>query len=357
MIHKEKHMPSHPATREQLKEYYGRILQSSKDLKTKACCCDGEPVSSGMQRILSTIAPEILSRSYGCGSPIPDCLAGCTVLDLGCGAGRDAFLLSRLAGPKGKVIGVDMTEEQLTVARSHVEAQMRAYGYEKANVEFRHGYMENLGELGVTDNSVDVVISNCVINLSPDKGAVFSEIFRVLKPGGELFFSDIFAGRRVPDHYQDDPVLHGECLAGALYIEDFRRLLREVGCPDYRVMQKRRVRLDNPAIEEKIGMIDFYAMTVRAFKLDCLEDLCEDFGQSATYRGTIAGHPHAWQLDDHHRLVSGKPMLVCGNTAAMLEETRFGKHFHISGSRAVHFGPFDCSGSGSDSAGASSCGC
>ena len=348
-------MQSHASTHEQLKEYYGKILNSTKDLKSKACCCDGESVSDHIKSILSSIAPEILNRSYGCGSPIPDCLEGCTVLDLGCGAGRDAFLVSRLVGPEGTAIGVDMTDEQLAVARRHVDAQMRAFGYAKANVEFRQGYMENLGALGLADNSVDVVISNCVINLSPDKQAVFAEIFRVLKPGGELHFSDIFAGRRVPEHFKDDPVLHGECLAGALYIEDFRRLLRGIGCADYRIMQKRRVRLDNPAIEEKVGMIDFYSMTVRAFKLDCLEDICEDFGQSATYLGSIPGHPHAWQLDDHHRLVTGKPMLVCGNTAAMLEETRFASHFRVNGDRNIHFGPFDCSGPAAESGG--SCGC
>jgi len=349
-------MQSFPITQEQLQEYYGRILNSSKDLKTKACCCDGEPLSVGMREILKTIAPEILARSYGCGSPIPDCLEGCTVLDLGCGAGRDAFLLSRLVGPEGMVIGVDMTTEQLDLAHSHVDAQMRVFGYGKANVEFRQGYMEDLGALGLADNSVDVVISNCVINLSPDKRSVFAEIFRVLKPGGELCFSDIFAGRRVPDHFQEDPILHGECLAGALYLEDFRRLLREVGCPDYRVMHRRRVQLDNPAVEEKIGMIDFYSLTIRAFKLTCLEDICEDFGQSATYLGAIPGHPHAWSLDDHHRLVTGKPMLVCGNTAAMLEETRFGRYFRIFGDRSTHFGPFDCSTPDFDNPGGP-CGC
>ncbi|MBU4235618.1 MAG: methyltransferase domain-containing protein, partial [Proteobacteria bacterium] len=259
-------------------------------------------------------------------------------------------------GPEGKVIGVDMTEAQLAVARNHVSAQMQTFGYKKPNVEFRQGYMENLSALGLEDNSVDVVISNCVINLSPDKRSVFSEIFRVLKPGGELCFSDIFAGCRVPEHFKEDPILHGECLAGALYLEDFRRLLRVVGCPDYRVMLRRKVQFDNPAVEEKIGMIDFYAMTVRAFKIACLEDICEDFGQSATYLGAIPGHPHAWSLDDHHRLVTGKPMLVCGNTAAMLEETRFGRYFRISGDRSTHFGPFDCSAPAPDNA-SSSCGC
>ena len=343
-------MQSLYTTQEQLQKYYGKILNSSKGLKTKACC-DGEPLSADLKEILSTIAPEILARSYGCGSPIPECLEGCTVLDLGCGVGRDAFLAARLVGPNGKVIGVDMTSEQLAVARSHVDSQMRAFGYGQANVEFHQGYMEDLGELGLADNSVDVVISNCVINLSPDKRAVFSEIFRVLKPGGELYFADIFAGRRIPEHFKEDPVLHGECLAGALYLEDFRRLLREIGCPDYRVMTRRRVALDNPAIEDRIGMIDFYSLTVRAFKLDCLEDICEDYGQGATYLGTIPGHPHAWQLDDHHRQITGKPMLVCGNSAAMLEETRFGRHFRISGNRTTHFGPFDCSVPTADSPG------
>jgi hypothetical protein len=89
-------------------------------------------------------------------------------------------------------------------------------------------------------------------------------------------------------------------------------------------------------------MVDFYSMTVRAFKLACLEDICEDYGQVAYYLGTIPDHPFRFALDDHHTFVTGKPMLVCGNTAAMVEETRFGKHFKISGDRSAHYGPFDC---------------
>ena len=343
-------------SREQLKTYYGKILQSTRDLKTRACCCDGEPMSASVKKLLSAINPEVLARSYGCGSPIPEALTGRTVLDLGCGAGRDVYLVSKLVGPTGSVIGVDMTEEQLVVARSHLDQQMRAFGFAAPNVDFRQGYIEELHELGLADNSIDVVISNCVINLSPDKRTVFAEIFRVLKPGGELYFADIFAGRRVPEQFRDDPVLHGECLAGALYTEDFRRLLEEFGCPDYRVMNKRRVNLDNPETEAKIGMVDFYSLTVRAFKLANLEDRCEDYGQTAVYCGTIPGHPCWFDLDDNHRFESGKPMLVCGNTAAMLEETRFGRYFRISGDRTVHFGPFDCSGPSSDSAD-TSCGC
>ena len=142
------------------------------------------------------------------------------------------------------------------------------------------------------------------------------EIFRVLKPGGELYFSDVFAGRRVPQPLTEDPVVLGECLGGALYIEDFRRILRDVGCVDYRVVSKRRIALSNPEIERKAGMVDFYSVTVRAFKLD-LEDRCEDYGQVATYRGTAWAAPHRFVLDDHHTFVTGKPHPVCGNTAAM----------------------------------------
>jgi SAM-dependent methyltransferase len=219
---------------------------------------------------------------------------------------------------------------------------MEKFGYRKPNVEFRKGYIENLREIGIEDNSVDVVMSNCVINLSLDKKKVFSEIFRVLKRGGELYFSDVFTGRRVPEHLRNDPLLHGECLGGAMYIEDFRRMLRETGCPDYRVTAMHKIKIGNPIIEVKAGVVDFYSRTVRAFKLDTLEDICEDYGQVALYRGTIPGYSHSFELDDHHRFIKGKPMLVSGNTASMLQETRFAKHFQVTGDRSVHYGPFDC---------------
>jgi len=169
----------------------------------------------------------------------------------------------------------DLTPEQLEVAERNVPSQMARFGYAEANTEFHQGYREDLGALGIEDESVDVVISNCVINLSPDKQRVFAEIFRVPKPGGELYFSDVFAGRRVRTHLRSDPVLHGECLAGALYFEDFRRMLRDVGRLDCRRLSTRPVSIDDADIEARIGMVDFYSVTVRALKLP-LEDLCED---------------------------------------------------------------------------------
>jgi SAM-dependent methyltransferase len=227
-----------------------------------------------------------------------------------------------------------MTPEQLAVARKHTAFHADKLGY--ANVDFREGFIEDLHALGVADNSVDLVVSNCVINLSPDKPRVFRELFRVLKPGGELYFSDVFADRRIPAPLAGDPVL-----LGALYLEDFRRLMAEVGCADIRFASRSRLALRNPEIERKIGFVNFESITVRAFKL-ALEDLCEDYGQIATYLGTLPECPHAFDLDDHHHFAAGKPMLICGNTADMLGQTRYARHFRVTGDKAVHFGLFDC---------------
>jgi radical SAM/Cys-rich protein len=334
------------SNKEAVKEYYGKILRGTKDLKTSACCTI-DSILPHHRDILNKIHLDIINRFYGCGFPIPPVLKDCTVLDLGCGTGRDVYIVSALVGSNGFVIGVDMTNEQLEVARKYINYHMEKFSFPRPNVEFRKGYIENLKDIGIEDDSVDVVISNCVINLSLDKKSVFSEIFRVLKPGGEIYFSDVFTRSRMPKHLKLDLILYGECLGGALYIEDFRRILRKVGCLDYRVVSKRKITLNNPDIEAKVGMIDFYSMTIRAFKLNSLEDICEDYGQVATYLGTIPKNPHQFIFDDHHIFKTGKPELICGNTASMLQETRYSKHFNIMGDRSVHYGPFPC-GSVSD---------
>lgn len=324
-----------------VRSYYGTELKTNQDLKTDACCT-GEDLSPTLKRIFAELEDEILARFYGCGSPLPPALEGQTVLDMGCGTGRDAYTAAKLAGPNGHVIGVDMTPEQLEVAERYREPQMKKFGLDPDAIEFKLGPMEDLAALGIADHSVDVVISNCVLNLSADKPKVFSEIFRVLKPGGELFFSDVFADRRIPEELKSDPVLHGECLAGAMYREDFRRLLAEVGCKDARILTTRPLVIGDPAIEALIGMIPFHAETVRAFALPNLEDRCEDYGQTATYLGTIPDAPHRFDLDDHHCFQTGKPMLVCGNSADMISKTRYRHHFEVTGDRSVHFGLFDC---------------
>lgn len=329
-------------THESVQDYYGKVLHDSKDLKTNACCSlDAMP--EHLKGLLRDIEPEVLERFYGCGAPVPTALEGCTVLDLGCGTGRDVFLASKLVGPAGHVVGVDMTAEQLEVARRCLPKQMARYGYDKPNVTFHRGYIEDLGALGIQDNSVDVVISDCVINLSSHKEQVFKEVFRVLKPGGELYFSDVVSDRRLPEHLMNDPVLLGECLAGAMYHEDFRRLMADLGCPDVRKVSTTPITINHADIEAKIGMAKFYSITYRVFKLDSLENRCEDYGQVAYYLGTLPEYPHEFRLDDHHVFETGKPTLTCGNTTAMLEDTRYSSHFRIEGDRKTHFGLFNCS--------------
>jgi len=328
------------ATIEAVREYYGSALKSSADLKTTACCAAEAPAPH-LASILERIHPEVTERFYGCGCPLPPALEGATVLDLGCGSGRDCYMLSSLVGPEGSVIGIDMTPEQLEVARRHRPFHAEAFGHPASNIEFVEGYIEDLAAAGVADESVDVVVSNCVLNLSPDKPRVFAEIWRALRPGGELYFADVFADRRVPAELAADPVLGGECLGGAMYVEDFRRLLAGVGGLDARVCASSPIAVEDDRLARRIGMIGFRSMTVRAFKL-ALEDRCEDYGQVAWYLGTLPEHPHAFELDDHHRFETGRPLLVCGNTAEMLTATRYAPHFRVDGDRSVHHGLFDC---------------
>lgn len=338
-----------------VKGYYGSVLSGAADLKTGTCCCN-ETIPQPHRAVLATLDEEVLDRFYGCGSPIPPLIAGKRVLDLGCGAGRDAFLLSALVGPTGSVVGVDFTAAQLDVARRHRDVHAARIGLPHSNVDFRLGAIEDLAAAGIADASVDVVVSNCVINLSDDKERVFSEIRRVLRPGGELYFSDVFADRRMPAALARDPILLGECMGGALYVEDFRRLMRRVGFADHRVVASRPVSIDNAEIEARVGNVGFSATTVRAFALSTLEDACEDYGQVAIYLGTIPEHPHRFDLDDHHAFVTGRPMLVCGNTAAMVGETRFAPHFRVIGDRSTHFGAFACSPRAGDATDGD-CGC
>lgn len=167
---------------------------------------------------------------------------------------------------------------------------------------------------------MDLVISNCVVNLSPDKRAVLREVFRVLASGGEFYFSDVYADRRLPAALRADPLLVGECLGGALYIEDFRRLCAETGFADVRVLSRAPIAVTDATLAERLGEARFFSVTHRLFKLPPgrLETLCEDYGQVATYKGTIPGAASAYSLDDHHRFERGKPALVCGNTASMV---------------------------------------
>lgn len=343
---------------EEIKKYYSNVtVKEQGEMATHTCACGPECMPAYIRKILADIPEEITTRFYGCGSPLPAALEGCTVLDLGCGTGRDVYLASKLIGPTGKVIGIDMNADQLAVAEAHHAEMAEKWGYD--NVEFKQGYIEALDELGIEDGSVDVVISNCVINLSPDKKAVFDEIWRVLSYGGELYFSDIFADRRIPEEVSSSPLLVGECLGGAIYIEDFRRLMRRCGWEDFRYVKSRAATIDNDEVEALIGNIQFSKRTVRAFKLpDIQEDICEEYGQTAIYNGGIEGSENYFDLDDHHRFFKGLRLDVCGNSCSYVQNTRFGKYFTVYGDRSIHFGPFEgCGNAPAVGGGDGGCGC
>ena len=215
--------------RAEVATYYGETLQTSDDLKTSACCTPNA-LPKAVKDVLRSVPDEIKAKYYGCGSPLPAGIEGLRVLDLGSGSGRDCYVASALVGPRGTVTGVDMTDAQLDVAKSHVEEYTaNVLKYDAPNMRFVKGQIEYLDEAGIEDGAVDLIISNCVINLSPDKARVLSEAYRVLADGGEFYFSDVYCDRRLPQHVRENEVLYGECLAGALYIEDFRRLCAAAG--------------------------------------------------------------------------------------------------------------------------------
>lgn len=181
-----------------------------------------------------------------------------------------------------------------------------------------------------------------MINLSTDKRAVLRDAYRVLRTGGELYFSDVYASRRVSAELVADPVLYGECLSGALYWNDFLALAKECGFGDPRLVEDSTITINNKELEAKLDHIKFFSATYRLFKLPgLLEPDCEDYGQAVIYKGTIARHPHGWGLDNHHFMETGKVFTVCGNTNHMLHDTRFRKHFEFIGDKSTHFGIFD----------------
>lgn len=344
-----------------VKDYYGKQLQSSSDLKTTACC-DFSSIPSWLKPLLSNIHDEVLSRYYGCGLVCPTDLKGKRILDLGSGSGRDVYALAQLVGETGHVVGVDMTEEQLDVANRHLEYHRQKFGYAKSNVTFLQGYIERLDELGLEDNSFDVIVSNCVVNLSPDKDSVIREVYRLLKPGGEFYFSDVYSDRRVPSNVANDPVLYGECLGGAMYWYDFLRLSTGNGFTDPRLVEDRPLEITDERLSKLVGQTRFYSATYRLFKLDGLETACEDYGQAVVYKGSSENQPHAFLLDKHHLIETGKVFPVCGNTYKMLHDTRFNEHFQFIGDFSRHYGVFEGCGSvmpfdqnGSDGSGAGAC--
>lgn len=226
--------------KKQVRKRYARAAKSEASCCAPTACGCGQPGLSGekaSQMIgyspeeLKSV-PEDANLGLGCGNPaaLAGLKKGETVLDLGSGAGIDCFLAAGKVGPAGKVIGVDMTPEMIDRAREN--ARKNGYG----NVEFRLGEIENLP---AADKSVDVMISNCVINLSTDKSQVFREAFRVLRPGGRMMVSDLALRRPLPKAVRESVEAYVACIAGALVRDDYLNAIREAGFKDIEVVSEK----------------------------------------------------------------------------------------------------------------------
>ena len=221
--------------RQAVRDKYGSVAQATDtgcDCSISSCCNPGDvSVALGYSPEQLTAAPEGANMGLGCGNPhaIASLKEGETVLDLGSGGGFDCFLAAQAVGETGRVIGVDVTPEMVSKARQNVAS----VGFK--NIEFRLGEIENLP---VADASVDVIISNCVINLSPEKPRVFREALRVLKPGGRLAISDVVATAQLPDEMKKDLALYAGCVAGAASIDELVDMLREAGFTNIRIQPK-----------------------------------------------------------------------------------------------------------------------
>jgi arsenite methyltransferase len=222
---------SSQTVREQVRRHYGATARGEPSSCGDGCCSSTSADTLGYSAEESAIAPEAANLGLGCGNPlaIASLRAGQVVLDLGSGAGFDCFLAARAVGSSGKVIGVDMTHDMLNKARDNAQKS----GFE--NVEFRLGEIE---ALPIADSSIDVIISNCVINLSPEKQRVFSETFRVLQPGGRLAVADMVATAPLPDDIKSDWAAYTGCMAGASQITELQRMLEASGFKDIKIAPK-----------------------------------------------------------------------------------------------------------------------
>lgn len=281
-------------SRQVVQEFYGK---AAEEPQAELCC----PTSYDRDDI-NHIPQEVLDRFYGCGSPVTMAgpTAGETVVDLGSGGGIDCFIAAKKVGPSGHVIGVDMTDQMLDVANRNKQPVAHNLGYDA--VEFRRGYLERIP---VESKTVDLITSNCVINLSPDKKAVFAEMWRVLKDHGRIVVSDIVSEETVPAHLRVNRMLWGECISGALTEEEFLTQLEQSGFYGLQMLKK--------TYWKEVEGYKFFSVTVRGYKYEKTSG-CVFRGQRAIY----AGPQKAVMDEEGHLFPRGEPVEVCTDTAAKL---------------------------------------
>ncbi|XP_056136667.1 arsenite methyltransferase [Lampris incognitus] len=306
-----------------VKDYYGKVLKKTSDLKSNACVTPTLPIPAFIHQALKKVHPEVTARYYGCGLVVPESLEGCRILDLGSGSGRDCFMLSQLVGERGHVTGIDMTEDQLEVARKYVDYHMQEFCYKKPNVSFVQGYIEALSKAGLEPSSFDIIISNCVVNLSPDKKQVLTEAYRVLKEGGELYFSDVYSSGRLSDEIKNHKVLWGECIGGTLWWEDLLQIAEEVGFSRPRLVTASVITVDNKELQEILGDFKFVSATFRLFKIR------KDNTKACQiiYNGNITGVEESFHFDCQYTFKVDEVVAIDGELARILSQSRFAEDF------------------------------
>lgn len=292
--------------RDSVREFY-----SSAAVKpVESLCC----AASYSEPDVSHIPKEVLDISYGCGSPVTlaDIKEGETLVDLGSGGGIDCFIAAKQVGRNGRVYGVDMTDEMLLRAKKASSKVALNLGYDI--VEFKKGYLE---EIPVEDEKADVITSNCVINLSHDKGKVLEEIYRVLKHNGRFCISDIVSEKEVPDFIRADKKFWGECLSGALKEDEFINAARGAGFYGLHILSK--------SLYREVENIRFYSLTLKGYKFKKGKE-CVYAGHFAIYNGPFKS---VWD-DDGHEYPVGQPVEVCTDTVEKLKTRPYAGHFTIT---------------------------
>jgi MoaA/NifB/PqqE/SkfB family radical SAM enzyme/SAM-dependent methyltransferase len=307
-----------------VRAFYGKAAETPKP----GLCCP----TTFDDADIAHIPREVVDRFYGCGSPVSAAQpqAGEVYVDLGCGAGIDVFIAAKKVGASGRAIGIDMTGRMLEVARENAPAVAAALGYDAA--EFREGFLESPP---VETKSADVVTSNCVLNLSPDKGRVFAEIWRVLKDGGRAVVADIVSGREVPPSLRTNPELWGECTVGALTEEAFLAAFEKSGFFGVELLKK--------AYWKSIEGYSFHSVTVRGYKLEKTAG-CRFIGQRAVYLGPLKA-----AIDEEgHTFPRGVAVEICTDTAFKLRSPAYAGAFAVleSGEEGGEFQAGSCCGPG-----------